>query len=80
MFFYVYILQSLKYPAHFYTGHTTDLIKRLSKHNEGGCKHTDKYLPWKIRTSIAFDTKDKALVFEKYLKSHSGRAFAKKHF
>lgn len=80
MFFYVYILQSLKYPAHFYTGYTTDLIKRLSKHNEGGCKHTDKYRPWKIRTSIAFDTKDKALVFKKYLKSHSSRAFAKKHF
>ena len=33
-----------------------------------------------IETAIAFRSKEKASAFEKYLKSHSGRAFAKKHF
>ena len=35
--------------------------------------------PWRIATAIVFRTKDKAIEFEKYLKSHSGRAVAKKH-
>jgi len=39
-----------------------------------------KYKPWKIKNVISFESKDKAMKFEEYLKSHSGRAFAKKHF
>jgi hypothetical protein len=35
-------------------------------------------MPWKIKTAIAFKDNDKAIEFEKYLKSQSGRAFAKK--
>jgi hypothetical protein len=34
----------------------------------------------KNKNAFAFTEKEKALAFEKYLKSHSGRAFAKKHF
>jgi predicted GIY-YIG superfamily endonuclease len=52
----------------------------LTKHNNGEVPHSSKYKPWKIKTAIAFTDKDRALAFEKYLKSHSGRAFAKKHF
>ena len=80
MFYYVYILKSISHKDHNYIGYTKDLDKRLAKHNNGEVKHTSKYKPWKIQTTIAFDTKEKALKFEKYLKSHSGRAFAKKHF
>lgn len=29
---------------------------------------------------LAFDNKEKAIEFEKYLKSHSGRVFARKRF
>jgi predicted GIY-YIG superfamily endonuclease len=50
------------------------------KHNNGEVPHTSKNKPWKIQTAISFNDKTKALAFEKYLKSHSGRAFAKKHF
>ncbi|NOZ69359.1 MAG: GIY-YIG nuclease family protein, partial [Deferribacteres bacterium] len=39
---------------------------------------TSKYKPWHIKTSIAFTDRKKALDFESYLKSASGRAFAKK--
>ncbi|MDZ7626270.1 MAG: GIY-YIG nuclease family protein [Ignavibacteriaceae bacterium] len=80
MYYYVYILQSIKFKETFYTGFTTKLKDRLTKHNNGEVPHTSKYKPWKIKTAIAFTDKDRALAFEKYLKSHSGRAFAKKHF
>jgi hypothetical protein len=34
--------------------------------------------PWRLVTYIAFSDEKKAVAFEKYLKSHSGRAFANK--
>ncbi|MCF8468144.1 MAG: GIY-YIG nuclease family protein [Sneathiella sp.] len=77
---YVYILQSIDFPEHFYVGLTIDLNKRLAQHNNGGSIHTNKFKPWKIQTIIRFDDASKAEAFEKYLKSGSGRAFAKKHF
>jgi hypothetical protein len=45
----------------------------------GGVIHTSKYCPWRIRTAIAFASRERAAEFESYLKSHSGRAFAAKH-
>jgi predicted GIY-YIG superfamily endonuclease len=76
---YVYILESVD-SLHFYVGMTNDLRARLSKHNAGEVPHTSKYRPWRLRTYIAFDDEHRAIAFEKYLKSGSGRAFAKKHF
>jgi len=75
---YVYILQSEIDQRRFYTGFTEDLNARLKTHNSGGCDHTLKYKPWRVKTAIAFHDRQKALNFEKYLKSPSGRAFAKK--
>nr|WP_283809955.1 GIY-YIG nuclease family protein [Bradyrhizobium forestalis] len=37
-----------------------------------------KFKPWKLVWYCAFPDKMKALAFETYLKSHSGRAFSKK--
>ena len=74
---YVYILQSLANVEHFYTGITDDLDARLSKHNSGAVTHTAKYRPWRVKSYVAFADGDRALAFEKYLKSGSGRAFAK---
>ena len=59
---------------------TDDLKNRLNKHNAGGSPHTSKYVPWTVVSYIAFSSKEKAVEFEKYLKSGSGRAFAKKRF
>jgi putative endonuclease len=75
---YVYILESLD-SQHFYIGITDDLRARLAKHNAGEVPHTSKHGPWRIRTYVAFSDKALAIAFEKYLKSGSGRAFAKKH-
>ncbi len=79
-FWYVYILQSIDQSQHYYVGLTKDLENRLKIHNSGKCSHTGKFRPWQIETAIAFRAKCKAISFEAYLKSHSGRAFAKKHF
>jgi len=75
---YVYILQSLQQPERYYVGITRNLRSRLSKHNAGEVSHTSKYAPWKVKTYIAFSDEEQAFAFEKYLKSASGRAFAKK--
>jgi putative endonuclease len=75
---HVYILQSVSDPERFYTGQTDDLKQRIRDHNSGKVPHTSKHLPWKIKTYLAFSNEKQALGFEKYLKSASGRAFAKK--
>lgn len=77
-YYYVYIIQSEINTNRYYTGFTEDLKVRLQTHNSGQNPHTAKYKPWRIKTSIAFTDKQKALDFESYLKSPSGRAFAKK--
>jgi predicted GIY-YIG superfamily endonuclease len=73
---YVYILESLD-GEHFYAGITDDLKARLLKHNAGEVTHTSKFRPWRIKTYIAFTDEARAIAFERYLKSGSGRAFAK---
>lgn len=75
---YVYILQS-EDGEHFYTGLTDDLRQRLEKHNAGEVPHTSKFRPWLLNTYVAFSQASRAVAFEKYLKSGSGRAFASKH-
>ncbi len=79
-FHYVYILVSERDPTRHYTGCTTDLESRLIKHNEGGVPHTAKHKPWSIETAIRFNSQEKTRAFEKYLKSGSGREFARRHF
>jgi putative endonuclease len=74
---YVYILESLAAREHFYTGITDDLDARLSKRNDGGVTHTAKFRPWRIKSFVAFSDEARAAAFERYLKSGSGRAFAK---
>ena len=75
---YVYVLRSVEDPEKEYTGATEDLKERLAAHNSGKSVHTAKYRPWELVWYSAFPDKHRALAFEKYLKSHSGRAFAKK--
>ncbi|MBC8346958.1 MAG: GIY-YIG nuclease family protein [Candidatus Marinimicrobia bacterium] len=76
--YHVYIIQSLKFPDRFYTGYSEDVKKRLQSHNYGQDAYTIKYKPWKIKTIISFNDRQRTLDFERYLKSPSGRAFAKK--
>ena len=76
---YVYTLESLAKSDEIYTGQTQDLKQRLKLHNSGQVPHTSKFTPWQIRSATAFKSKERALAFERYLKSGSGRAFLKRH-
>ncbi len=77
-FYYVYILQSVETPQHFYTGFTENPESRLESHNAGQVPYTSKYKPWRVKTAIAFTDRQRDIDFERYLKTPSGRAFAKK--
>jgi putative endonuclease len=75
----MYILEGLD-SEHYYIGITDDLRTRLAKHNAGAVPHTSKFRPWRLKTYIAFSDEKQAIALEKYLKSGSGRAFAKSAF
>lgn len=75
---YVYILRSECHPDRFYVGVTGDLQARIRKHNAGEVPYTSRYAPWELKTYVGFSDAQQAVRFEKYLKSPSGRAFAKK--
>jgi len=77
---YVYLLQSESDPRRRYVGITDDLTRRLKQHNLGKSPHTSKYRPWQCVVAVRFLNARKAEAFEKYLKSGSGHAFAKRHF
>ena len=77
---YVYLLESTGHSDGSYVGLTEDLRARLDAHNAGQSSHTAKFRPWRLVTYIAFTDETKAIAFEEYLKTGSGRAFAKKHF
>ena len=77
---YVYVLLSTVHQNRYYTGLTSDVQARLAAHNAGLSKHTASGRPWKLVTLIEFSDVDRAKVFELYLKSGSGRAFARRYF
>ncbi|MEQ9825896.1 MAG: GIY-YIG nuclease family protein [Puniceicoccaceae bacterium] len=77
--YFVYQLRSISARDQHYTGFTKDLRKRLTKHNHGEVPHTSKHAPWELVNYFAFSEEEKAKDFETYLKSGSGRCFAKRH-
>jgi predicted GIY-YIG superfamily endonuclease len=76
----VYILRSERDPARHYVGRSANVEERLRWHNEGPSGHTVHHRPWRVLVSIEFCDGGSAARFERYLKSGSGRAFAKRHF
>jgi predicted GIY-YIG superfamily endonuclease len=66
-------------PAKHYVGFTSDLKARLVRRNAGQNPSTAADRPWAIAGYVAFRLEAKAVTFEKYLKSGSGRTFAKRH-
>lgn len=74
---YVYILKCVNNSI--YIGCTSNSEERLSRHKKGKIKSTKERTPVKMILYIVFPLKYKAFIFEKYLKSGSGRAFVNKH-
>jgi len=77
---FVYVLRSVSDPARHYVGITTSMQGRLEWHNAGPRGYTTAYRPWRIVVHLEFEDEGIARRFERYLKSGSGRAFAKRHF
>ncbi len=76
--YYVYLLRSINTPNKKYIGYTKNLKQRFNAHNIGNSTYTNKNKPWELDAYFAFKCKQRAVDFEKYLKSGSGNAFANK--
>ena len=76
----VYIIRSRRDPARHYIGLTADLPSRLASHNAGESPQTRSFVPWALVVSMQFASEDVADRFARYLKSASGRDFAKRYF
>jgi putative endonuclease len=77
---YVYVLRSINSPEQIYVGLSVDVAQRLEVYNSGGSIYTKNLRPWTLVAYFAFVDEARARKFEKYLKSHAGRAFGAKHF
>jgi len=77
---FVYVLRSEVDRRRYYSGITSDVTRRLAVHNSGGSRHTATLRPWQLVASVQFASQESAALFERYLKTGSGRAFAKRHF
>lgn len=77
MFYYVYILQSLKDKS-FYIGYTSDLKNRVEEHNNGESLATRPFKPYRLIFYEAFLSREDAKNRERYLKSGYGRRTIKK--
>ena len=77
---FVYVLKSANPKDHYYIGLTSDVRARLADHNAGRCPHTARYRAWHLHVTIELPDEQRAVDFERYLKSGSGRAFTKRHF
>jgi putative endonuclease len=75
---YVYFL--LLKNGDLYVGSTNDLRRRFSSHQRGQVSSTAKHLPATLEAYVAVADEVTARALERYFKSGSGKAFAKKRF
>jgi predicted GIY-YIG superfamily endonuclease len=76
---FVYILKNDWKSARYYTGVTSHVASRVRAHNAGSCSATAGARPWHVDVVLEFPDEQRAVAFERYLKSGSGVAFAKRH-
>jgi putative endonuclease len=76
MFFYTYVLKSLK-DNKLYVGWTDNLQKRIQSHNNGKVNSTKNRRPLELIYVEAGRIKEKAIKREKYFKTGFGRRFLK---
>ncbi len=72
--YYVYVMRSHK-DKHFYVGFTSDLNKRLKKHNDGLVESTNPRRPFDLVYYEACVNKHDAIRRERYLKSTYGKRY-----
>ena len=74
MFFYTYILKSIK-DSKLYIGYTKNLVKRVEEHKKGLSFSTSFRLPFKLIYYEACLNEQDAKRREYYLKTTQGRRF-----
>ena len=77
---WVYVIRSESSPHRRYIGLTSDVERRLAEHNSSETGHTRAYRPWTVEVVVGFANLQRARDFERYLKTGSGIAFARRHF
>jgi putative endonuclease len=75
---YVYFLELSN--GDIYIGSIDDLRRRFASHQQGHVISTSKYLPARLRSYVAVADEATARSLERYFKSGSGKAFARKRF
>ena len=76
MFYYIYILKSLK-DGNLYTGYTNNLKSRLEKHNNGEVSSTKNRRPFELIYFEGCLNQQDATHREKYLKTSWGKRYLK---
>jgi len=66
--------------ADIYVGSTNDLRRRVDSHQGGHVTSTKENLPAVLRSYVAVGDEASGRSLERYFKSGSGKAFAKKRF
>lgn len=75
---YVYFLELSN--SDIYVGSTNDLRRRFESHQRGYVASTRKHQPAVLKSYVAVANEAMARKLERYFKSGSGKAFAKKRF
>ncbi len=76
--YYVYFLELSN--NNIYVGFSGNLKQRVEAHSKGSVPATKHVLPIKLKSYIAVETKERAMALEKYFKTGSGKAVARKRF
>ena len=75
---YVYFLELRNGDT--YVGSTSDLRRRYDDHQRGRVESTKDLQPAVLKSYVAVPTEQHARALERYFKTGSGKAFAKKRF
>ena len=71
---FTYILFS-KSIDKYYIGYTSDLLLRLTRHNEGWGKFSSRGIPWQLVYSEQFESKSEAIKRENAIKRKKSRIY-----
>ena len=76
---FVYIVYSEK-RSRYYVGQTTDIDKRLKRHNLGIVPSTKSGTPWKLVLQIEVLSRSEAIALERRIKKRGAKRYLDDHF
>ena len=74
MCYFVYIIFSRSCDK-FYTGHTQDLVNRITEHNNGEGNFTSRCFPWNLVWSTSVPSRGEAMALENKIKKRGAKRF-----